>query len=108
MIRITTLALLFAAFTGILSAAEQYRIVLRNTAGQISLPDESPRATKTYFIDLAKAGAAPAQFFGGSGDRFKVLRYDEVSKVLYCVEVDTNKSFALEVGKQVNFLELGK
>ena len=63
---------------------------------------------KTYFIELAKVGVGAPQFFGGNlgGDRFKALRYDEVSKILYCVEVGTNKPFALEVGKWVNFLEL--
>ena len=105
MIRFCILALLCTAFTGILFAAEQYRMTLRNESGQISIPDDPGK--KTYFIDLAKAGAEPPQFFGGkSGDRFKALRYDAVSKILYCVEVATNKPFALEVGKQVNFPEI--
>ena len=107
MVRIFSLAILFAALTGMLSAAEQYRMCFMNTAGQISLPDESGRAKKTYFLDLniLIASASP-QFFGGSGKRFKALTYDAGLKVLTCEEVDTKKIFKLEVGKWINFLEL--
>src|SRR5262245_37316720 len=108
MVRIFSLAILFAALTSTLSAADQYRMCLRNAAGQISLPDESGRAKKTYFLDLESviaSGGGP-QYFGGSGKRFKTLRYDAGLKVLTCEEVDTKKICELEVGKWINFLEL--
>ena len=109
MVRIFSLAILFVALTGILSAAEQYQMCLRYTSGWISLPDESGRgpAKKNYFLDLniLMASATP-QYFGGSGQRFKALTYDAGLKVLTCEEVDTKKIFKLEVGKWINFLEL--
>jgi hypothetical protein len=107
MVRIFTFAILFAAFTGVLSAAEQYRMCFRNTSGQISRPDESGRAKKTYFLDLniLIASASP-QYFGGSGERFKALKYDAGRKVLTCEEVATKKVFELELGKWINPLEL--
>ena len=108
MVRIFSLAILCAAFTGILSAAEQYRMCFRNSVGQISLPDESERARKHYFIDLDLLirSASPQYFGGSSGKRFKALTYDAGRKVLKCEEVDTKKIFELELGKWINFLEL--
>jgi hypothetical protein len=109
MARFFSLAVLFVSLTGILSAAEPYRMCLRNTAGQISLPDETGvgLAKKTYFIDLNMLiQSASAQSFGGSGKRFKALEYDAGRKVLKCEEVETGKRFELEMGKWINFMEL--
>jgi hypothetical protein len=109
MVRIFSAVILFAALTGISSAAEQYRMCLVHASGMISLPDEAPRARKVYFFPLNEVGLAlnPPQFFGGgSGKRFKALKYDEERKVLTCEEVDTKKIFELEAGKWINFLEL--
>ena len=79
-----------------------YRMSLRNKSGQVSLPDETGKGKKTYFIDLAKAGQTPVQMFGGpSGDRFKVVSYDEITATLVCEEVETKTRINLEVGKQV-------
>jgi hypothetical protein len=96
-----------ALLAGILSAAEPehkedvsplYRIIFRNTSGQISLPDE-PRH-KTYFIDLAKAGKKPNQFFGGpERDRFKVLQFVNNNQ-LVCEEVKTKRIIKLDLGKE--------
>lgn len=119
MFRIFSLALLFVALTGILSAAEQsspnkvgtpqYQMCLMNLVGQISLPDESGRglAKKTYFLDLdVLIRSESALYFGGSGQRFKALKYDAGLKVLTCEEVATKKIFKLEMGKWINFHEL--
>ena len=107
MVRIFSLTVLCTALTGVLNAAEQYRICFRNTAGQVSLPDSL--GPKNYFIDLAKAGREPAQFFGGTTrKRFKVVSYDDVNKVLTCQDLDTGKIFELPLGKMVNLLELSE
>jgi hypothetical protein len=94
--------------------AKDYRIVLRNSSGQLSLPDEPKR--KTYFIDLAKVGAEPAQFFGGNGDRFKVLKF-EVKKMpdprlgerdvseLTVEDIVTKKPIVLVMGVETNLAE---
>ncbi|MFZ4763629.1 MAG: Amuc_1099 family pilus-like system protein [Roseimicrobium sp.] len=96
-------------------AAKDYRVVLRNSSGQISLPDEPKK--KTYFIDLSKVGTEPHQAFGGSaGDRFKALKFEkkivpdpttgerDVSE-LTCEELVTKKTVLLVVGKEENLAE---
>ena len=94
--------------------SKDYRIVLRNSSGQVSLLDE-PK-TKTKFLDLSKAGTEPAEFFGGSGDRFKVLKY-EVKKIpdprlgerdvseLTIEEIVTKRKIVLVMGQETNLAE---
>jgi hypothetical protein len=94
--------------------SKDYRVVLRNSSGQVSLLDE-PK-TKTKFLDLTKAGAEPAEFFGGSGDRFKVLKY-EVKKIpdprlgerdvseLTVEEIVTKRKIVLVMGQETNLAE---
>ena len=79
-----------------------YRICLRNPAGQISLPDEPRR--KNVFINLdAVGGPGDAQYFGGpSSDRFKVLKYDRINSSLICQEMATGRVFTLVSGKELN------
>ena len=64
--------------------SKDYKVVLRNSSGQLNLPNESGIGSnkKTYFIDLARVagGNEPPQFFGGAGDRFKTMKW-EVKKV---------------------------
>jgi hypothetical protein len=102
MIRAFTLAVVwFAALACDLSAADpSYRIIFRNTSGQISLPDEIGRNRKTYFIDLKAAGKKPDQYFGGSGDRFRVVANWDLGKpeMLTIEEAATKRRIALEVG----------
>jgi hypothetical protein len=62
--------------------SKDYHIVLKNSSGQVSVPDESGVGPnkKNYFLSLDKVGKEPAQFFGGTGDRFKALKF-EVKKM---------------------------
>jgi hypothetical protein len=62
--------------------SKDYHIVLKNSSGQVSVPDESGvgASKKNYFISLDKVGTEPAQFFGGTGDRFKAVKF-EVKKM---------------------------
>jgi hypothetical protein len=94
--------------------SKDYRIVLRNSSGQVSLLDE-PK-TKTKFLDLTKVGTEPAEFFGGSGDRFKVLKY-EVKKIpdprlgerdvseLTVEEIVSKRKIVLVMGQETNLAE---
>ena len=95
--------------------AKDYRIALKNSSGQISLPDEPKR--KTYFLDLTKVGTEPHQTFGGAnGDRFKVVKFEkkvvpdptvgerDVSE-LNCEELVTKRPILLVVGKEENLAE---
>jgi hypothetical protein len=106
MIRCTILVtVLFGCVAGGLPAEElNYRIIFRNTSGQISLPDEVGRNKKTYFIDLKAVGKKPDQMFGGSGDRFRVVAYRDVEKpeTLTIEEVVTKRRIDLEVGVEMN------
>jgi hypothetical protein len=83
--------------------AKGYRIIFRNTSGQISLPDD-PRF-KACFIDLTKAGMNPNERFGGpTRDRFRVVAYQGnlVPPTLICEEVATKRLIILELGKVVD------
>lgn len=102
MTRARFLAVVFVALAGVLPAAEQYRMSFRNSSGWISLPDDFGK--KNYFIALAKVGVEPLYFGGPRGMRFKVLKYH--GDILTCEEVETKKTFDLELGKWVNFYEL--
>jgi hypothetical protein len=94
--------------------SKDYRIVLRNSSGQVSLLDE-PKA-KTKFLDLTKVGQEPAQFFGGSGDRFKTVKF-EVKKMpdprlgerdvseLTIEEIVSKKQIVLVMGTETNLAE---
>ena len=78
-------------------------MIFRNTSGQVSLPDEPQ--SKTYFIDLTKAGMKPNQTFGGpTRDRFRVVTYQGnlVPPTLICEEVATKRLIILELGKVVD------
>lgn len=94
--------------------AKDYRVVLRNGTGQISVPDEPKR--KNYFLDLTKIGTEPAQFFGGNGDRFRVEKFEkkviadprvgekDVSE-LTVEEIVTKRKLVLVVGTEQNLAE---
>lgn len=98
--------------------AKDYRITLRNSSGQITLPDEPGKQKKTYFIDLGKIGVPtePPQFFGGTGDRFKCLKW-EVKKMpdprlgerdvseLTVEEIVSKKNIVLVLGVEKNLAE---
>lgn len=98
--------------------AKDYHIVLKNSSGQVSVPDESGVGPnkKNYFLSLDKAGTEPAQFFGGTGDRFKVLKF-EVKKMpdprlgekdvseLTIEEIVTKRKIVLILGQDTNLAE---
>jgi hypothetical protein len=64
--------------------AKDYNIILKNSSGQISLPDETGRNKKTYFLNLNTVGKEPLdaegkpiyQMIGGTGDRFRVKKWE--------------------------------
>ena len=94
--------------------AKDYRIILKNSSGQLSLPDEPKK--KTYFIDLAKVGTDPPQFFGGNGDRFRIDKFEkkvvadervgekDVSE-LTVTEIVTKRPLVLVMGVEQNLAE---
>jgi hypothetical protein len=78
-----------------------YRMLLKNLAGQISVPDEA--RTRTYFIDLGKVvdQLAPPQYFGGrSSKRFKAISFDKTTQALVIQEVATQRNFTLVLGQE--------
>jgi hypothetical protein len=90
--------------------------VLKNSSGQVSLLDEQGRNKKNYFLSLDRAGADPPEFFGGTGDRFKVLKF-EVKKMpdprlgvrdvseLTVEEIVTKRQIVLVMGVETNLAE---
>jgi len=98
--------------------SKDYRIILKNSSGQVSVPDESGvgPSKKNYFLSLDKVGTEPAEFFGGSGDRFKVLKYEikripdprlgerDVSE-LTVEEIVTKRKIVLVMGQDTNLAE---
>jgi hypothetical protein len=56
--------------------SKDYNIILKNSSGQISVPDETGRNKKTYFLNLSTVGQEPHQMFGGTGDRFRVIKWE--------------------------------
>jgi hypothetical protein len=94
--------------------SKDYRLVLRNSSGQVSLLDEPKK--KTAFLDLTKVGTEPAQFFGGNGDRFKTVKFErkvvpdprvgekDVSE-LTIEEIVTKKQIVLVMGVEQNLAE---
>lgn len=100
--------------------SKDYRIVLRNSTGQINLPDESGTGPnrKNYFLDVSKVGVPTEkpQFFGGVGDRFKTVKWEakkmadprlgekDVSE-LTVEEIVTKRQIVLVVGVEQNLAE---
>lgn len=94
--------------------SKDYRVVLKNSSGQVSLIDEPKR--KTYFLDLTKVGTEPHQFFGGNGDRFKTVKFEkkvipdprvgerDVSE-LSIEEIVTKRPVVLVMGEEQNLAE---
>jgi hypothetical protein len=95
--------------------AKDYRIILRNASGQVSLLDE-PR-NKNAFLTPANIGKDPPQFFGGAGgDRFKAVKF-EVKKMpdprlgekdvseLTIEEIVTKRQIVLVMGTETNLAE---
>lgn len=94
--------------------AKDYRVMLRNSSGQLSLQDEPKR--KTYFLDLTKVGTEPHQFFGGNGDRFRTVKFEkkvmpdprvgekDVSE-LTVEEIVTKRQLVLVMGAEQNLAE---
>ncbi len=94
--------------------SKDYRVVLKNSSGQVSLPDEPKK--KTYFIDLTKVGTEPHQFFGGNGDRFQTVKFEkkvvpdprvgekDVSE-LTVQEIVTKRNLVLVMGEEQNLAE---
>ncbi len=96
--------------------SKDYRIVLKNASGQLSLQDEPKK--KTYFLDLAKVGVATEQpqFFGGGGDRFKTIKFEakkipdpkvgerDVSE-LTIEEIVTKRTIVLVMNEEQNLAE---
>lgn len=94
--------------------SKDYRVMLRNSSGQVSLLDEPKK--KTYFIDLTKVGSDPPQFFGGNGDRFKTVKFEkkvvpdpkvgekDVSE-LTVEEIVSKKQIVLVLGTEQNLAE---
>jgi hypothetical protein len=56
--------------------SKDYNIILKNSSGQVSLPEEQGKNRKTYFLNLTNVGKEPPQLFGGTGDRFRAVKWE--------------------------------